>query len=638
VEPWFPQQNSLFFPTQTPDTIFYDDGTGVAYYNAVDWSFAVRFTPIIPCSLRGAAIANYQSAADSCTLFVWTDSNGVPGHLVHAPIPYEASSFLFKQVDLDSTRYFDTDFWLGYQAPGPPFCLMDAAANSPIRSFWSYDRVSWVAINAGDLLVRALVDYGGVKIRDVAVKSVNASGGFFMRNPAYSIPSAIVQNTGDTTESSFPVECIITDTTYALSIVYADTQYASQIVPGKRDTLVFKAWTPNVDGEYIIKVTSLLNGDMVADNDVKYLESQVCSPPRVPLTYDDNEFDGSFTGAAGNAWGTQFTPPWYPCLIESVKIYFGMSGTPVVMWVMDDTGPWHSPGIAWYAETTSVSTSGWYTFNTYLKAPVFDKGSFFIVYWWNDGAASLAYDSDLPIASQSWRFQGSWARESSNDWMMRAYISMVEKHDAAVSDITSPPDTVISDSIYDVSAMIANVGNMTDTIKAFCMIDAYADTITLPDVGYGQTTEGFFKQWTVPHSDTLARATMTVFVLLRNDNYPLNDTLKKTIVYGPPKGVTESLFRHAHALLFLGHNSPNPFSGRTTIPVGLPKGISSPSIGIYDISGRLVRTLSPKSDAETTTLIWDGRTNSGDLAESGVYFCRLSCGGFVQTRNMVMIR
>jgi hypothetical protein len=631
-------ETPFYSPTPTPDTIRYDDGTGAAYYNISDWYYAVRFTPIVGCTLRGASVSNYTASSDSCTLFVWADAGGEPGTLLHDPVTYLGLSFSFRQVDLDSGVYVDSDFWMGYYAPGPPYCLMDAAPSTPIRSFYSASLTTWTEINAGDLLLRALVDYGDVVIHNVGVKSLRASGGYFMRNPTTSIPSAIIENIGDSTEYNFPVECVVVDTTYMSSVVYVDTQYVSQVDPGLLDTVQFAPWTPGADGEYILLATALLSGDMVADNDFRYLETQLCSPPTAALTYDDDEFDGSFTGVPDNAWATEFRPPWYPCLVESVMVYFGMSGNPAIIWVMDDDGPWHLPGTVWYAETTSVSSSGWHTFDTYMKAPVFDAGVFYVVYWYKSGAPSLGYDSDPPIASQTWRFTGSWVKDNSNDWLMRAYVSLVEEHDGAVVALLSPADTVITDSTYDVGAMLANLGNLPETLNAFCTIDGYADTVVMPDVGYGATAQAWFAQWMAPHTDTFAQTTMTVYVSVQSDLDPLNDTLRKTIVYGPPVGVGEDYAREAPKIAALEQNSPNPFSRTTAIRLALPCGASCPALNIYDASGRLVRAIPISMGKNEMSITWDGTREDGLPASSGIYFYTIQGGGFEKTRKMILLR
>ncbi len=70
--------------------------------------------------------------------------------------------------------------------------------------------------------------------------------------------------------------------------------------------------------------------------------------------------------------------------------------------------------------------------------------------------------------------------------------------------------------------------------------------------------------------------------------------------------------------------SPNPFNPTTTIAYTL----ASPgrvTIRVHDIAGRVVRTLvdEERSAGEHAT-VWDGRTDSGDRAASGVYFVRMT--------------
>ena len=89
---------------------------------------------------------------------------------------------------------------------------------------------------------------------------------------------------------------------------------------------------------------------------------------------------------------------------------------------------------------------------------------------------------------------------------------------------------------------------------------------------------------------------------------------------------------------FLSQNFPNPFNPMTTISFGLKqKGFIS--LRVYDVAGRLVRTLA-EGDREAGVIIeeWNGRDNSGRATASGIYFYRLVAGDFVQTRKMVMLR
>lgn len=84
--------------------------------------------------------------------------------------------------------------------------------------------------------------------------------------------------------------------------------------------------------------------------------------------------------------------------------------------------------------------------------------------------------------------------------------------------------------------------------------------------------------------------------------------------------------------------SPNPFSERTQIRFYLPVG-SRAVVAIYDLSGRLLRTLADESLAPGAhDLVWDGRDASGDLLPSGTYLCRVTAGGSEVTQRIVLQR
>jgi len=75
---------------------------------------------------------------------------------------------------------------------------------------------------------------------------------------------------------------------------------------------------------------------------------------------------------------------------------------------------------------------------------------------------------------------------------------------------------------------------------------------------------------------------------------------------------------------------PNPFNPRTAVTFTLP--VSQPvHLGIYDLSGRLVRTLlHGTAEAGPHAVEWDGRGHCGRPAASGVYMVRLTMADGVQ--------
>ena len=88
----------------------------------------------------------------------------------------------------------------------------------------------------------------------------------------------------------------------------------------------------------------------------------------------------------------------------------------------------------------------------------------------------------------------------------------------------------------------------------------------------------------------------------------------------------------------LAQNVPNPFNPTTQLGYQIAADVHV-TLAVYDVAGRLVRTLVDKQQsAGGYTETWDGYDNKGRLVSSGVYFYRLTAGDFVQTRRMVMLK
>jgi hypothetical protein len=88
----------------------------------------------------------------------------------------------------------------------------------------------------------------------------------------------------------------------------------------------------------------------------------------------------------------------------------------------------------------------------------------------------------------------------------------------------------------------------------------------------------------------------------------------------------------------LAQNFPNPFNPVTTIKFDMKeKGLVT--LKIYDVAGRLVRTLADDvRDAGAYSIVWDGRNNSGAEIASGIYFYKMETTGFLATKKLVLLR
>ncbi|MCK4512059.1 T9SS type A sorting domain-containing protein, partial [bacterium] len=92
----------------------------------------------------------------------------------------------------------------------------------------------------------------------------------------------------------------------------------------------------------------------------------------------------------------------------------------------------------------------------------------------------------------------------------------------------------------------------------------------------------------------------------------------------------------------LGHARPNPFNPSTTIAYSLA-GHSRVTIRVYDLSGRVVRTLvNGEAEPGEHVIVWNGTTDSGERAASGVYFVKMEgsgdAGAFSEIGKAVMLK
>jgi hypothetical protein len=94
--------------------------------------------------------------------------------------------------------------------------------------------------------------------------------------------------------------------------------------------------------------------------------------------------------------------------------------------------------------------------------------------------------------------------------------------------------------------------------------------------------------------------------------------------FDPPEaGIEGTGLDRTHFVL--RQNSPNPFAGSTRIGFALPRRTAAARIDIYNVEGRLMRSLPvDQVRGSETSVVWDGNDAGGRRVASGVYFYRLS--------------
>ena len=110
-----------------------------------------------------------------------------------------------------------------------------------------------------------------------------------------------------------------------------------------------------------------------------------------------------------------------------------------------------------------------------------------------------------------------------------------------------------------------------------------------------------------------------------------------TIKYSQSLGITEGPKNPAVQYAFL-INNPNPFKEQTNIQYSIPTS-GWVSLSIYDISGRMVKTLfNAYQKQKLHNLDWYGEDNYGNKVGLGIYFAILEFNGQVQRKKMLLIK
>ncbi|HVN47564.1 MAG TPA: T9SS type A sorting domain-containing protein, partial [Bacteroidota bacterium] len=91
----------------------------------------------------------------------------------------------------------------------------------------------------------------------------------------------------------------------------------------------------------------------------------------------------------------------------------------------------------------------------------------------------------------------------------------------------------------------------------------------------------------------------------------------------------------------LNQNYPNPFNPSTIISYTVPSGFSKTmvSLKIYNINGQMIKELLHQELSAGKYLTkWDGTTQNGMPAASGIYFVRMIAGSQQLTKKMTLLK
>ncbi len=408
--------------------------------------------------------------------------------------------------------------------------------------------------------------------------------------------AATVCNFGDTNEP-FDVEALI-DTSGV--VIYADTQTVVSLDPGNCTDVNFVDWIVpdvNIIAPCVVRVTTLLASDIIPGNDTltKSVTIWCAAYHDVSVVYIDEPWDTVWCGDTSAVvalvcnWGDTVETFDVEALID-------LSGVPI------------------YTDTQSVVDlePDSCVYVSFADWPV--PGGHLVSF---NTTVTALLAGDMDPASDT-------LRTTSTNWCP-------SWRDVALDSISSPPDTVLCDSVVPVVAVVCNLGETIETFDVEALISdtsglpVYADTVTVVGLVPDSCVDVPFVDWVVPSLDSISYD-VTIAALLPVDADTSNDSASKMVfcwcwqtgAYETIKGTfSPRAFR-------LGAPSPNPTRGESRIDYSLPS-VSDVTLRIYDVRGTVVKTLVDGSvPAGSMSARWDGRDGDGRPAPSGIYFFELN--------------
>jgi aminopeptidase N len=170
----------------------------------------------------------------------------------------------------------------------------------------------------------------------------------------------------------------------------------------------------------------------------------------------------------------------------------------------------------------------------------------------------------------------------------------------------------------------------------------YSVTLTLSETGSSAATPFFRMPVDVRVSAGNADTTFSVLHTATGQTFTLQvPFLPADVQIDPDKWMLRDVIPQDAVLpeaYALAQNYPNPFNPGTWVPFSLPHR-AEVTLAVYDLLGREIAVIAHgQFEAGTHTVRWEGTDAGGARVATGVYFCRLRAGTYVETRRMAVIR
>ena len=658
-----------------------------AYNNAVGLTSggtfytAARLTATTSCTVSAVIFYRWNTISDDY-MFVWSAGTTTQPGAVIESIPFYSAESAWNRVDLLTPVNLNAgdDIWVGprmtHTAGTYPLGTDDGPYVATRGDFINYQG-SWEELGPLGLSynwhIRAVLGGGSTLTTDVGVNQILAPGAIV--SPGAIQPLARIRNAGTDPQSNIPVTCWIDS---GATRVYAESAiYAGPLAPGATADVPFSPdWTA-VGGTYDITMFTSLGGDLNLANDTVRGHSQAMAytidwtqPTNIPVegvsrtavccdpagnvhvvcgncqTHTSHPNDEIYDPVA-NTWSTGLAHPQggsagvhnHDAVAIGDVIWVGGGSNPTAFY--DSLTKLDLGGGTWTAAAAMpVSSLIYYDMEAYA-----DSGW---VYAFGGSPAGTAGPLD-----SCWRYKtttGTWDRMANMPGPRRNVMT-----------------ACIGDTIYVIGGMSANDNTSTHgTVWKYSVLGNTwtAATDTMPDnLGWGKAVAynqsiylfGGYRAGTIVNScwryDVQGggwHADRTMMTAARSLGADIHGNVVwaaggygTAILANVQKGTIAQVGVEEGSKVQVGstHGAyPTLFRDLVRIDYSVGK-TARVSLGIYDASGALVRTLvdgvvGPGARSAT----WNRSDESGRRVAGGTYFYRLSVNGKSVTGKTVVLQ
>jgi hypothetical protein len=218
------------------------------------------------------------------------------------------------------------------------------------------------------------------------------------------------------------------------------------------------------------------------------------------------------------------------------------------------------------------------------------------------------------------------------DYYSDAYRKDVYKVITALTKLKQYPAFRDTNFTLNVAGLWKTINITTSTMNVtivgnFNVISSTGSVSFLPPGKWYDYFQGDSTVFTSPQSITLAPGEFHIYTTVR---LPVPEPgIVENVEDNVPQTVTNyKLFQ----------NYPNPFNPSTEIKYQVLNQ-SKVAIKIYDLLGNEVKTLvNREMSSGTFNVTWQGDNNSGQKVSTGVYFCRMEAGTYIQTVKLMLMK